>query len=657
MKKTNIKNNFKKEETIPSNARKIVWVYKQVKPEFWFVDLIDEKKWFFVFPKNKLTAIDWDEVEAFVKSFRWRDEAVITRVIKRQEHSFIGTFQEQKGFWFVLVDSWVLKNDIFVAWTNSKKAITWDQVLVKITKWEKKNPEWKILEILPKLEWNKADLYKILVESWLKLWFPDKVLEEVEKIPLKAKDFEIKRRKDFRNLFTVTIDSISAKDLDDAISIEKLANWNHKLYVHIADVSHYVWENSPTDREALNRSTSTYYPSGVIPMIPEKLSNGLCSLNPNEDKLTLTACMEVGKTWEIITCEVYESVIKSNYRITYDEVYFLLWNKWENLELQDDISQKQEDKNLLEFLHTANELKQIIEKRKKMMWVLDFDFAETKIVVDNKFNPIKIEKYERNFAHKIIEEFMILANEWVWKKFSPTPFLYRVHELPDFEDIEKLQNVLNIFWIKTQISGELSPKTVQKILDEVKLHERWEIISKFVLRTMQKAKYSPDNQGHFWLALDYYSHFTSPIRRYPDLQIHRIIKEKLNKKLTRERIKHYKILLPEVAQITSEKEEKSEKIEYKINDYLKAKFVEDKIWEKFSWNISWIISAWIFVELSNYVEWFVRFESMKWMWTYDSIMMEAIEQKSWKILKLWDKLDVIIDDVKALEWKVDLKIV
>ncbi|MDD4151996.1 MAG: ribonuclease R [Candidatus Gracilibacteria bacterium] len=633
--------------------KKIIGIYHQGKGDFGFVDLETEKKGFYVFPRNKFTAIDGDQVEAIVKTFKGRDEAVITKVTKRAEHIFIGTYIESKNYGFVRVDSNMLENDIFVAGTNTLKAKDGDNVVVKITKWERKNPDGKITEILPDFKGNKADLYKIIIESGLKSSFGEKVIEEVNKIPLKTNEKEINRRKDFRKLFTTTIDGITARDLDDAISIEKLENGNHKLYVHIADVTHYVWENTPLDREALNRSTSTYYPSGVIPMLPEKLSNGLCSLNPNEDKLTLTACMEIGKTGEIINTEVYESVIKSNYRLTYDEVYYLLGNAGDKLELQDDISKKQQDKILIDFLQTANNLKQIIEKRKKMMGVLDFNFSEIKIEVNDEFQPIKIEKYDRNFAHKIIEEFMIIANEAVGKKFSTTPFLYRIHRDPAGEDIEKLQKMLHIFGIKTMLPEKISPKSFQGVLEEIKIHAKGEIISKFVLRTLQKAIYSEVNEGHFGLALDYYSHFTSPIRRYPDLQIHRIIKEKINKKLDRERIKHYKNLLPEVARITSEKEEKSEKIEYKINDYLKAKFVEDKVGEKFEGTISGIIANGIFVELNNFVEGMVRFESMRGTWTYDNEAMETHEQKSGKTFKLGDSLEIIIDRVNPMEGKID----
>lgn len=648
----------RREETISKNVQKVTWIYHQWKWDFGFVDLETEKKWFYVFPRNRNTAIDWDQVEAVVKNFKWRDEAVITRIIKRREHIFIWTYEISKNFWFVKVDSNLVQNDIFVAWVNSLKAKNWDKVIVKITNWERKNPDGKITEILPNFKWNKWDLIKIIIESGLKLSFPPKVTEEVAKISPKINQYENERRKNFRDLFTVTIDWASAKDLDDAISIEKLENWNHKLYVHIADVTHYVKEWLSIDREALNRSTSTYYPSGVIPMIPEKLSNWLCSLNPNEDKLTLTACIEIGKTGEIVNTEVFESIIKSNYRLTYDEVFYLLSStalvNWDNkLELQWDITKKKQDKTLISFLETANTLKQIIEKRKKMMWVLDFDFSEIKIDVNEEFKPLKISKYTRHFAHKIIEEFMIIANEAVGKKFSTTPFLYRIHRDPASEDIEKLQKMLHIFGVKTKIDDKISPKSMQIILEEIKLHSKWEIISKFVLRTMQKAIYSEVNEGHFWLALDHYSHFTSPIRRYPDLQIHRIIKEKINKKLNRERIKHYRALLPNVAQITSEKEEKSEKIEYKINDYLKAKFVEDKVGEKFNWTISGIIANWIFVELENFVEWMIRIENLKWNFTYDIDFMEMRDLRTWKTFKLWDSIEIIIDRVSPMEWKID----
>ncbi|MDD5213675.1 MAG: ribonuclease R [Candidatus Gracilibacteria bacterium] len=655
-------NNFKKEytrreEPASQNIQKITGIYHQGKGDFGFVDLETEKKGFYVFPRNRNTAIDGDQVEAEVKSFKGRDEAVVTKILKRAEHIFIGTYEISKNFGFVRVDSALVQHDIFVAGVNSMRAKNGDKVIVKIMKWERKNPDGKITEILPDFKGNKGDLIKIVIESGLKLSFSPKVLEDVAKIAPKINQYENERRKNFRNLFTTTIDGITAKDLDDAISIEKLENGNHKLYVHIADVTHYVKEGSSLDVEALNRSTSTYYPSEVIPMLPEKLSNGLCSLNPNEDKLTLTACMEIGKTGEIINTEVYESIIKSNYRLTYDEVFYLLGDtktlSSNELELQADITKKKQDKELLEFLQTANNLKKIIEQRKKMMGVLDFDFSEIKIEVNEEFKPIKISKYTRHFAHKIIEEFMIIANEAIGKKFSTTPFLYRIHRDPASEDIEKLQKMLHIFGIKFQLDDKISPKSLQLVLDEIKLCPKPEIVSKFVLRTLQKAIYSEVNEGHFGLALDHYSHFTSPIRRYPDLQIHRIIKEKINKKLDRERIKHYRALLPSVAQITSEKEEKSEKIEYKINDYLKAKFVEDKIGQTFSGTISGIIANGIFVELENYVEGMIRIENLGGNFLYDIDFMEMRDERTGKTYRLGDSLDIKIDRVSPMEGKID----
>jgi ribonuclease R len=248
---------------------------------------------------------------------------------------------------------------------------------------------------------------------------------------------------------------------------------------------------------------------------------------------------------------------------------------------------------------------------------------------------------------------MIIANEAIWKKFSTTPFLYRIHRDPASEDIEKLQKMLHIFWIRSEIDSKITPKSLQKVLDEIKLCPKPEIVSKFVLRTLQKAIYSEVNEWHFGLALDHYSHFTSPIRRYPDLQIHRIIKEKINKKLDRERIKHYRALLPSIAQITSEKEEKSEKIEYKINDYLKAKFVEDKIGQTFSWTISGIIANGIFVELENFVEWMIRIENLWWNFLYDIDFMEMRDARTGKTYRLWDSLDIKIDRVNPMEWKID----
>lgn len=644
------KNWYKRElyrEVDTSKYEKIVWKYAKAKNyDFGFIDVEGLEKWYFVYPKNTLNALDWDEVEAYVKDFKGRKEAVVTKVISRADRIFVGKISLNKSFWFVTLDTNLIKNDVYI-WEKNlvkyKKIIkNWDKVAVKISKWSDKNPEGRIIDILwdENSKWN--DVRSLILEAWIREKFPDFVLDEASKL----KFIQDEKRVDLTKILTFTIDWDDARDLDDAISIEKLDKW-YKLIVSIADVSNYVLEGSKLDKEALKRWNSTYLADRVIPMLPEKLSNDLCSLNANTKKLTLSCEIILDEKWFVTSSKVYNSVIKSSYRLTYKEVEKIFLKDltlWDELAFWWLITPW-----LINAINLSYELKRKINKNKQKLWVLNFDFDETKIILDEENNPTEIIKYERLESHKVIEEFMILANECVWFLFSKIPFLYRIHDVPDEDDIDKLRKVLAAFDIILPYK-QISPVLVSEILEKLENHPKKMMLSKIILRSLKKANYSEENRWHFGLALDFYSHFTSPIRRYSDLQIHRIIKEYLQKnKLEKSRITHYKEILPEVAKSVSDTEVKSEKLEYAVRDLMVAKYYKDKVWEEFEWTISGMIPVWFFVVLENSAEWLVPLEAFL---KQNNIKKYDFDEETLKLnfwnnfsLQVWDKVKIKIHSV------------
>lgn len=575
-------------------AKGLVWIYREGKGDYGFVDTErnGEKKGYYVHNTKKWEALDGDEVMFFVKVFKGKEEAEVTRVVKRAERIFVGEIQfTKKTFWFFIPSSSLLKTDVFIGERNTLGARHGDKVAVKIISWKWKNPEGQIIEILGSGNEPWIDVMALALEWGARTRFPNEVVKEAEKVSEEKTPLD-KGRKDLTKLFTFTIDGEDAKDLDDAISIEKFENGNYKLFVHIADVTHYVKENSFLDREALKRGTSIYLADRVIPMLPEALSNGVCSLNALEEKLTLTCEMDVAQNGKIIGSRVYESLIKSNYRLTYSWVQNLF--SWK---------ETTKDDTLLESIKNAYDLKRKIEAYRKKNGYLEFDFDEPKIKVDEKWNPIEIKKYEKQESNKVIEHFMISANEAVSKKFSKVPFLYRIHPNPDGEDVEKVvKTIKNYFPL---VGNNLN---FEAVLKQVSGNNA---LSRLLLRALPKAIYSERNEGHFGLGLEFYSHFTSPIRRYPDLQIHRIIKQKLSGKLDMGKIISYKKSLREVAKLTSELERKAEEIERKVDDLMKMKYMKNHIGEEFVGTISGAIAKGIFVELENTVEGFIPLDSLQ----------------------------------------------
>ncbi|RAL55511.1 ribonuclease R [Candidatus Gracilibacteria bacterium GN02-872] len=605
----NILNKGKKE-----NLETIIGIYSQAKDgQYGFVDVIDLPKGYFVHPKNKLTAMDGDTVEAFVKDFNGRQEAEIIRVLERKKGLIVGVYQQSKGnFGFVIPKNENIKNDIFVASTNAFGAHSGDIVGVEITKFTAKNPEGVIKEIISKkgnLDKREEEILTIAVEMGAKITFPEEALNNLKNVSEKIEEKEFSKRKDLRKLFTFTIDGADAKDLDDAVSLEILENGDYLLYVSIADVSHYVAENSALDKEALERGTSIYLADRVIPMLPEKLSNNLCSLNPYTDKLALTCEIHIGaKTGHTVKSKVYESIINSDFRLTYEEVDKIVKNEiksGEELMFRGIASQK-----LIETINQADSLKNIILEHREKVGILNFDFPETYISFDDKGEPNGVKEYPKYDSNKLIEVFMVSANEAVAKQFSKIPFLYRIHEEPKNFDISDLEEKLRLFGVKFKFKDVTTLEFAQLLEKFKNLEEtKKRFLEKMTLRTLTQAIYSNVNFGHFGLGLQFYSHFTSPIRRYPDLQIHRIIKEFLNGKFDEKRKSHYLDILPKVAKQSSERERLSEKLEYKVRDYFIVKYYKNKIGQEFDAVISGLISKGIFVALQDTAEGFVEIKN------------------------------------------------
>ncbi|OPJ56441.1 ribonuclease R [Alkalithermobacter paradoxus] len=536
-----------------------------------------------------------------------RAEGEIIRIIERATKTVVGTYEGSKNFGFVVPDNKRFGMDIYIPKSQNMNARDGYKVVCEITQWPQKgrNPEGRIIEILGKKEDVGIDILSIIRQHDLPEEFPNKVLAEADKVDENIPDEEIERRLDLRDKITFTIDGADAKDLDDAVSIEVLENGNYKLGVHIADVTHYVKENSKLDKEALKRGTSVYLVDRVIPMLPKKLSNGVCSLNPNVDRLTLSIFMEIDKNGNVLNYDIAETVINSKARMVYTDVSDILENE------DQDLIKKYE--NLVPYFRNMEKLARILMERRYKRGAIDFDFPEAKILLDKKGRVEDVVKYERRIANRIIEEFMLVSNETIAEHFYwlSIPFVYRVHETPHVEKIENFNKFLSAFgyFIKGDLES-VQPKALQQLLEEVEGKKEERVINTLMLRSLKQARYSPECIGHFGLAAKYYSHFTSPIRRYPDLQIHRIIKEFLNKKITSSRSEALKHIVAYSAEQSSLRERAAEDAERDVEDLKKAEYMSSKIGEEFDGIISSVTSFGIFIELDNTIEGLVRLSSL-----------------------------------------------
>ncbi|AOR24410.1 ribonuclease R [Clostridium taeniosporum] len=585
-------------------------------------------------------AINGDRVQVQItreNSNTKKREGQVVKILERNTTKIVGIYEDSKNFGFVVSEDTRITQDIFISKKDRNGAEDGDVVIVEITKWpdRKRSPEGIIKDILGKKGDKGIDILTIIRKFGLPEAFSKKVLKFADQIPETISDEECKRRTDLRNIRMVTIDGEDAKDLDDAVSIEKLEDGTFKLGVHIADVTHYVRENNILDKEALKRGTSVYLIDRVIPMLPKQLSNGICSLNPKVDRLALSCFMIINNKGKVIDHEIMESVIKTNERMTYTDVTKILRDHDEELIKRYDY--------LYEDFKSMEELCIILRNKRMRRGAIDFEFEESKIILDEMGKPIDIKPYEREIANRIIEEFMLVCNETVAEHmfWSKLPFVYRVHENPDEEKLTKFKEFIYNLGYTFNWNEEVNPSTFQNILEEVKGKKEETVVSTLLLRSMMQARYAPECIGHFGLAAQYYCHFTSPIRRYPDLQIHRIIKEYLNKEIDESRHKKLIPIVDVAAKQSSEKERVAQEAEREVDDLKKAEYMLDKIGEEFDGMISSVTSFGIFVELPNTIEGLVHVTELDDdYYVFDEAHLSLVGERTKSTYKLGDDVRV-----------------
>lgn len=611
---------------------------------FGFVILEGEEEDIFIPADATKGALHGDKVMITIKEEQTgkRKEGYVINIVERGKTEVVGTFEKSKNFGFVVPDSQKFSKDIFIPKEFTKGAVSGHKVVVKITNYGDTgtNPEGRVVEILGHVNDPGVDIMSVIRAYDIPVEFPEEVIRSLDKVPEEIDPAEIGNRLDIRDVQTVTIDGEDAKDLDDAISISKEGDIYH-LGVHIADVTHYVREGTPLDKEALKRGTSVYLVDRVIPMLPHKLSNGICSLNPGVDRLALSCFMDIDSKGSVLGHKIAETVIRSDRRMTYTNVAKIVEGQ------DEEIIKEYED--LLPMFMLMQELAMVLRERRHRRGSINFDFPESKIIVDKKGKPLEIKPYERNKATKIIEEFMLIANETIAEDFfwQEIPFVYRTHDTPDDEKIKKLAIFINNFGYSIKIGQEdIHPKELQKLLIKIEDTPEEALISRLTLRSMKQAKYTVNNTGHFGLSAKYYCHFTSPIRRYPDLQIHRIIKENLNGKLGEKRLQHYEKILFEVANHSSKTERRAEESEREVEKLKKVEYMMDHIGETYEGVISGITTWGMYVELPNTVEGMVRVSEMKDdYYFYDEERYQMVGEHTKKVYNLGQK--VLVEVVAA----------
>ena len=583
-----------------------------------------------------------------------RQEAQVIRIIARGMTQVVGTYEQSKSnFGFVIPDNTKIAQDIFVPKEWSKGAMTGHKVVVEITGYgtNTKSPEGKVVEILGHINDPGVDIMSIVRGFDLPVEFGEKIMSQVERVSQEVSEADCAGRRDLRDVTMVTIDGEDAKDLDDAVSVVKNGE-NYILGVHIADVTNYVQENSAIDREALERGTSVYLVDRVIPMLPHALSNGICSLNAGEDRLALSCIMTVNPKGMVIAHEIAETVIHVDERMSYTSVKKILEDR--------DANEITRYEKLVPMFEQMQELSGILREQRKRRGSIDFDFPETKMVLDENGKPVEIRPYERNVATKMIEDFMLLANETVAEDYfwQELPFVYRTHEAPDDDKIRTLATFINNFGYSMHVgANEVKPKEVQKLLGKVEGTPEEALISRLALRSMKQARYTPENTGHFGLAANYYTHFTSPIRRYPDLQIHRIIKDNLRGRMDAKRIEHYQGILPEVTKHSSEMERRADEAERETIKLKKVEYMQAHIGEVFEGVISSITKWGMYVELPNTVEGLVHVINMvDDHYEYQQERYEMVGTRRHKVYKLGQKISVRVMDADRLLRTIDFEI-
>ena len=642
------------------SKEEIIGTYRKNQKGFGFVKIEDQEDEIYISRENSQNALNGDTVSIKIiaeKEGDKKQEGKIVNIVRHEKDTVVGTFQKSRNFAFVVPDDKNFGTDIFISKANWGKARDKKKVLVQILKYPEKgkNAEGKVIEVLGGINEAGVDMLSLIKQYELPYKFPDEVVTEAKNYGDKIDPSDLPRRRDLRNDIIFTIDGEDAKDLDDAIHVEKLENGNYKLDVHIADVSHYVREKTELDKEAYLRGTSIYMLGRVIPMLPRELSNGICSLNAGEDRYTLSCSMEITPKAKIVSSDIYKGVIRVTERMCYTDVQKIL-------DRSDETVLKRYEK-YISYFDLMAELANILKAKRKENGYLNLEIPESKIILDENGVAIDVKKYETYFANEIIEQFMLIANETVAEKFYwlQSPFIYRNHEAPDVDKVKELNKSLYNFGYKIKISKEeiIYPNEFAKILEDVKGKDEEKVVSNIILRTLRVAKYEAENKGHFGIASKYYCHFTSPIRRYPDLFIHRIISKYLdNDYLVNDFwIKKYEKRAEKRAENCSERERVATKVEREAEDIKKAEFMESKIGEEYEGIVSSVTNFGIFVELDNTVEGLIRYEKLgDEYFIYNEEKRQAIGEHTGKVYQIGDKVKIRVANASKLMRQIDFEI-
>ena len=582
-----------------------------------------------------------------------RREGTITKILSHGMNEVVGTYEDNKTFGFVVPDNPKIAKDIFIPKERSMGAVTGHKVIVAITDYGKdgKKPEGKVTEIIGHINDPGVDIMSLVKAYNIPVEFSQKIMRQVENVSNEVSEADMAGRLDLRDWQMVTIDGEDAKDLDDAVSLTKEGDL-YRLGVHIADVSNYVQEHSALDVEAEDRGTSVYLVDRVIPMLPHKLSNGICSLNAGENRLALSCIMMIDEKGKVVDHKIAETVIKVDRRMSYTSVKKILADQ--------DEAERAEYKELVPMFEMMEHVAAILRKKRMKRGSIDFDFPETKIILDKNGRPVDIKPYERNVATRMIEDFMLIANETVAQDYfwQEVPFVYRTHENPDEEKIKKLSTFINNFGYTLHISSdEVHPKELQKLLSKIEGTEEEPLISRLTLRSMKQAKYTTECTGHFGLATNYYCHFTSPIRRYPDLQIHRIIKDCLRGRMNAKKAEHYEKILPEVAKHASEMERRADEAERETDKLKKVQYMKERLGQEFTGVISGVTSWGFYVELPNTIEGLVHVTALEGdYFQFSEETYELIGEHTNIHYKLGQTVTVIAVDVDEVMRTIDFKL-
>jgi ribonuclease R len=612
----------------------------------------------FIPPNETNNAMHGDIVLARVSSTSsgQRREGTVVRIVERGVQQVVGTYTESRHFGFVIPDDKKFASDIFIPKEASGGAVEGHKVVVKLTSYPdgRKSAEGEVVSILGHKNDPGVDILSVIHKHGLPMEFPADVLDQANETPDEIDESEIANRRDLRDEVIVTIDGADAKDLDDAVTVTKLDNGNYKLGVHIADVSYYVEEGSPIDREAEDRATSVYLVDRVIPMIPHRLSNGICSLNPKVNRLTLSCTMEISPTGEVVEHEIFQSVIKTTERMTYHDVNLIIVEKDEEVRKRYD--------SLVPMFEMMEDLAAILRNKRMGRGAIDFDFKESKVLVDENGHPSDVVLRERSVAERLIEEFMLVANETVAEHFHwmDVPFIYRIHEDPKEDKLRRFfEFITNFGYIVKGTANSVHPRALQEIIEEVQGKPEEMVVSTVMLRSMQKAKYYEESLGHYGLSTDYYTHFTSPIRRYPDTIVHRLIRTYLIEgKLDQSTREKWNAQLPEIAKHSSDMERRAVEAERETDELKKAEYMEDKIGVEYDGIISSVTNFGLFVELPNTIEGLVHVSYMTDdYYRYDERHYAMIGEKTGNVFRIGDEITVRVVNVNKDERSIDFEIV